>query len=213
MEQYHQLFLLNSVSSFSWLDIAQKWAEIVTAGSFVVAIAAYFLQKWQNKMSSIADQISFFRLEILVKNTTLHDLIKSIDPTYKYPRLNLDIPTINASRVKYPNKSKEQADLTKQDERILTCQISLLNTMEELAIRVIYLKTKKHIALNSIRSSFVQLVEENMVILLMMREVIGVKSNFQHVINLYLFWKDGVDRRTSAERMAELTKELAKKTI
>ncbi len=196
-----------------WLDPLGKIAEIVTAGSLIVALIEYRYKRGRDKMSSIADQISFFRKEIIVKHTELISLIKNVDSTYKFPRLELEVVTIKESRSKHLKIVQEQSNIIKRDAKIFSCQGELLNMLEELAIRIIYLKTEKHEALNSIRSPFVEAVEQNMVALLMKREVFGGTYNYKTIINLYYLWKEGVDRRTYEERSDELVKELANSKI
>lgn len=184
-----------------YIEEAKIALEFTTSISVVAALATYFYKKNQDVTAAAIDQISLFRKEIIPMSWDFIERINSIKNLNNetLPRAIIDIEdlTLNSLRIKYKDAIEFQLRLLDEHE-LRRKQNELLNTLEEVAIKIIHFKTQKNKALNSIKATFVQIVEENAAVISLYREV--DKSFYSVTLEIYNLWKDGVDREPLTEK-------------
>lgn len=195
---------------FTDLEEIRIYAEIVTAGSLFIALLTYFYQRKKDKNLAAIDQISFFRKEIIPQCDLFLSFVrdKKSNQSYEFKKVRLDEPILEFAVKKYNSAVREQNDIYKEF-KTWSMQTTLLNMLEELSLKIKLFKTNNHEALNSIRAPFVEMIEINAVVLLMQREIITGNQTYSAVINLYLEWKDVVDRRHPKERDKKFMEKMA----
>lgn len=195
---------------FNWFDFFQTVAALITAGSIIFALREYRYKKEQDKKLAIADQISFFRTEVIPKYTEFIKFVRSKKGDgYVFKRVQIDDPTVKYTREHYLTESQEQASILKECDT-LQKQTDILNLLEEISIRIMNFDTTKHDSLNSIKTPFIEMVEVNAVMLLLQRNIITGDKTYTSILNLYGIWKDEVDRRPPESRLQDLLDELSK---
>jgi hypothetical protein len=202
---FHNFFVYHISITFSWLETLAKFAEIVTAGSFIVALGEYFRRKRQDTITAVADQISFFNEKVLVSGDKFINLVRDLkkDPKYQFKRIKIDVPDFKYVLNNHHSESKEQYELA-LDPQIFSAQMTNLNYLEELAIRILNYDTSDQEALNSIKWAFVELVEINATLLLVHKDLLTGGQVYKDIMKLYLKWKDDVDRTPLEEKVKDL---------
>jgi hypothetical protein len=160
--------------------------------------------KRQDSTTKTIDQISFFRKEIIPQYNQIAESIKAQHPAYNFPRIILDIPTTAFLKEKYPKEVKEQANIWQMDRKKQDELIALLNTIEEFALRAVHFENIQHVALESIKVTFVQLIEQNAAFIVYERDAVLGSSIYAASLQLYGLWKNDVDRATPEERLKRL---------
>jgi hypothetical protein len=197
------------------LDFLQKISSILGSFSLVVAVLTYFYKKKQDNTLAAIDQIVFFREKIIIEWDKTSKIIKENDPKYWFSRIRLDdysLESIRESKQKnFYNQLSIFFDATKLDpvtnctgiKNVFDKQISVLNMLEEFSLRVKHFSTQKHLALESIRAAFVQIVEQNAVAILFEREIIANNSIYSNVLELYSTWKNNFDKTNWINNLAK----------
>lgn len=197
---FHNFFAYHLTITFSWLETLAKFAEVVTAGSVLVAILEYHRRGKQDKNLATIDQISFFREKIIPKWNEIIKLIGNKDKKFWFSRIRLDSLDINEVKkgqdLKFNNQSSIFFDSSKNepadwvDSSVLDELIFLLNMLEEFALKVTHLETQDHPALTSVHFAFVELVERNAAALLYVRNVVVGNPIYSATLSIYNSWKD-----------------------
>lgn len=186
------------------LDIINTISGVITAGSLSVALASYFYNKNRNKVLMVVDQVSFFREKIIPESDKLVLVAREQNPEYVFTnQIKILVFQSKDIREKYVDEIKNQFELIK-NQKATVQQIIILNLLEELSLKIIYTKTFNHKALNSIVPAFIQLVENNVIILISQREVITGNNIYSGTVELYKKWVDRVERKSPEERLKEL---------
>ncbi|OGD68909.1 hypothetical protein A3I18_00160 [Candidatus Campbellbacteria bacterium RIFCSPLOWO2_02_FULL_35_11] len=184
-------------------------AEIVTSITLVLALATYFYQKNKDKNLMATEVISFFRKEIIPQcDSFIFFVRQKKGESYYFQKVRLDNPNFEYINKNYATAVVEQNNIYRE-LKTWPMQTTLLNMLTELALKIKYFKIVDHDALNTIKAPFVEMVEINAVVLLMHRDIVSGNSTYLEVINLYLHWKDSVDRRLPDERSNELMMKIA----
>ncbi len=187
-----------------FLNIIQTVAAVVASISVLFAFLAYRNSKIKDSRAAAIDQVSFFRKDIIpLHDNFINSVRETEDKNYIFSRIRLDRPTIENMIEDFKEDSKKQVELLKK-ENYLSKQTSILNMLEELALKIKHYETKKHPALNSIKTPFVMLVEISAVTLIYQREIVTGLPTYSTILEIYNEWKDLVDRRNPEERQKEV---------
>ncbi|MEI7688566.1 MAG: hypothetical protein WCI91_00045 [Candidatus Nomurabacteria bacterium] len=187
------------------LEIISKIASIIASGSIIIAIISYWENKNRNKVLTVVDQVSFFREKIIPECDKLVKLVRDIEANYIFSKIRLDSLKIEDIKDKFKDEIKKQVELLKKYKTNYT-QVTILNLLEEISLKIKYTKTINHKALNSIKPIFVMFVEINAVVLMQERELITGNQIFSATLELYNKWKDEVDLSTPEERIKKISK-------
>ena len=186
------------------LSEVQTLFSVFSSLSIGVAVLTYIEKKDKDSTASTIELISFFRKEIIDINNEFIRKTRTLNgKDVQFPKIKLDNPDIKYIKEKYPKEFKIQIELKKEWE-IWSMQTSILNALEEMALKVYNLNISNHLALSSIKAPFVELMERHAVVLLEQRQIITGLPSYGSALNLYQEWKGGVDRRTPPERLKEL---------
>lgn len=197
----------------SFFEFFAYAAQIFTAIGIFLAYLSYDHQRRTDDAKFIMEQVGFYRKEIITLYDSLAKEILSFDKTYTskdgFPRPSAPLEELS---IKYwydnfPEIANKQKNLVlneiKQrqisDRRVESGQISLLNSLEDFALKVVYCGTANHPALNSIKTGFIQLVEENLSTMFRLELIQG--APYLGIKNLYKQWKNEADHRNTAERV------------
>ena len=187
------------------LDVTEKIFSIIGACSLLIAIVTYFYQKKQDETLAAIDQIVFFREKVILEWDKVSLFIRGGFPNYSFSRIDIkpDNLSIESLRHDYSMNFDSQLsiifDASQIDvdtnsngmKDILSKQILLLNMLEEFSIRVKHFKTTEHSAIKPVVSPiFVQLVEQNAVALMFMRDIISNNPIYSNTLELYFLWKE-----------------------
>lgn len=204
------------------LDVLQKVFSIAGSLSLGIALAAYLTKKKQDGSIAAIEQIAFFRKEIIPKYKKIIEEIKRKNENYVFSRIKLDRPTIEFIREKYPVNFERHASLflndlsgfnggsLLSDQKFLDEQIELFNMLEEFSLRANHFGTEQHKALDSVRAAFVEIIEQNAVALIFVRDVINGSKIYSTTLSLYNTWKDSVNKVKLIKKLEEngfITKE------
>ena len=189
------------------INTLSEVATIVTAGTLVIALLGYNYQRRRDRLTDAVNQLTFFREKIITKNGELVDYVKNIDPNYKFERIKVDDLDLKWLQTHEFDKSLKQIELSGKDQKILNMQNDLFNMLEELSVKIRIYETLKeadsiHI-LDAIKPAFVETVEQNITFALFNRDIIFGKSCYSETLDLYMKWKDNVERKTPDERLKE----------
>lgn len=201
------LLVLLAIFSPFWLTELQQIATIIASASIILAIGEYSYKRKRDKLVTVCDQVAFFREEVLSKNTELVNIIRSRKGiNYKFARVELENSLENSMEemiTKHPEEYKAQLDLLKTGDDVLNIEGELLNALEELSVRIIYLETKEQEALENIKNAFVELVEIHALRIIETQEL-SFKSAYSKTLYLYNLWKNEVDRETTDQKIEKL---------
>lgn len=187
------------------LNLIDTISNVVVALSASVAVITYFYNKEKDRVLAVVDQVSFFREKVLAEGDKFMRFVRATDKEYIFSRIKLDEPVIEVIKEKYQKEVVAQLELIKKyGEEFFTLQVNCLNLAEELALRIIYSKTSKHKAFNSIKPTFIQLVEMSALLLMQERNIITGNDIYSATLELYLEWKDEVDRSSPEERTEKI---------
>lgn len=179
------------------LDTLQKLFSILGSLSLGVALLAYFYKKRQDETSAAIDQIGFFREKIIPKWSEVQIAIrnKGYNPVF----IKFDKPDINEIRSQHSKNFERQLamffDASKVeadeflDNSILDQQIFLLNMLEDFSLKVVHFETTENPALLAVGTTFSQIVEQNAVAIMFMREVVlNDDAIYSNTLSLYALW-------------------------
>ncbi len=187
-----------SLANFSSL------AGIVGSFSVVVAVLTYYNDSRRNKVNYVIDQVSFFRKEIIFENNEFVKFIREIKgKRYEFHKIKLNEISVEYARNNFQKECQSQFEMS-QIDGCFPKQTFILNMLEELALKIKYTNTINHLALNSIKTPFVELVEIHAVTLLSHREILSGLPTYNTVLEIYSIWRDSVDRRTPEQRRGDL---------
>lgn len=190
-----------------WLDIGADIATILGVISVFCAILGYLGQKRRDKLLAIVDQVSFFREKILEEAAKMHKHIEDQIKDYVYTRISLkEHDSVEKLEENYNDKIETQLELVER-YTTLTMQINILNMLEEFSLRLIYSKTYKHPAFDSVKPAFVELVERLALVLVMQKQIITGNKIFSKTLILYRKWVKDVDGLTTEERVRKFQNE------
>jgi len=188
------------------LDGLQKLYSAIGSLSILLALASYWYKKDQDTIIAAIEQVSFFRKEIIPEYDELTKFIKYRNKNYLFTRIELDESTIDFIKKKSPKESLAQINVSIQpNNEVLDKQIILFNILEELALKIIHFKTQEHEALNSIKSSFVQIIEQNAAALLFEKDIVNGNNIYSQTLFIYNLWKDEIDRTSIDDRVKKFT--------
>lgn len=194
--------IINLNNTISWLDLAEKTATIVAATGIVFAYLGYRNQIKKDERLDVVDQISFFRDKILDKEIMMTQKIRETEKDY----VNIKVPYIgnnNDEIVKNsPQNSKKQVMVFERHNTFISI-LEILNMLEEFSLRIKYSGTVEHPAFTGIKSSFLDLVEGHMIVILMERDIYG-KNVYSSTLELYNFWINDVKERTDPSKTSEI---------
>lgn len=192
-------------------------------GSFSIGLAllTYLYKKRQDELLATIDQITFFREKIIPEWDKLQKQIKQKDPSFVFSRIRLMKPTIEDIRRDFPENFKRQIseflDSQKNypdiylDGPILDGHITLLNMLEEFSLRAINLKTSKNLAFISLHNAFIEIVENNAVSLIFMRDIKTCNPIYSGILKLYISWVNKIKKPTFIIKGLELHGLVSKK--
>ena len=194
--------IINLKNTTDLLDLIEQIATIIAATGIIFAYLGYRGQIKKDKRLAVIDQIYFFREKIIAEETKLTEKIRTVDKNYTVIKVPLSGNTNEDVVKNAPENSKKQMDNVSKHDSFISV-LSILNLLEEFALRVLYSDTKKHPAFIGIKSSFLDLVEGNMIILLMERDIYG-KNVYSSVLELYNFWINDVKQRTDPSKTSNI---------
>jgi hypothetical protein len=188
------------------LDVLEQVSSIIGSLSIGLALLTYYYNKQKDNRIAAINQISFFRREILVAgNDYMESVVKVKGSSYEFTRVKLDEPTYEYAIKHSARELNLQMELI-QESKFFSKDLDVLNLLEELSLMIIYHKTLHHPALNSIRDSFVQLVENHAAGIFQAQNIGTGKSVFSGVLDVYGEWVTDADRRTLKERYDDFKK-------
>ncbi len=195
------------------LNLINTIANMVVAISASVALFTYVYNKRKDNILAVVDQVSFFREKVLSSGDLYINYVKAREKNYDFSRITLDIPDMKVITEKHSPEVQKQVDLLKKyGDELFLMQVNHLNIIEELSLRILYSKTLNHKAFNSVKPTFVQLVEMSAYILMHERDILAGNQIYSGTLDLYSKWKDSVDGRSPEERLQEFTKSYEKRT-
>lgn len=203
---FHLFPIYNIEVTFSWLETLAKFAEIFTAFSFGLAIYEYRNKKQKDKITAVADQISFFNEKVIPSDDKFQRevTLSKTGQDYKIKKVIIDVPNFKRLVEQFPDETLEQFILANSNDQIYRAQLITLNYMEELAIRIFNYDTLEHESLNSIKHAYVHLVEMNATMLLIQNDLVTDGEVYKDVIKLYFHWKDKIDRTPLEEKIKSM---------
>lgn len=186
----------------NWWDPWVDWAQIIGAGALFVALMTFLYQKKRDKALAAVDQIAFFRTNIIDKHTKIYEGLTDPKDRDDYAKNRIQLIQGTLAEIKDKNKDQcaKQVHLIQKYELYIP-GIDVLNMLEEFSLRVLYLGSEKHEALNSLKHAFVLLVEIHAVLLLMQREIMTKNNLYTATLSLYKLWNVGIDRDSPDDRM------------
>ena len=111
-------------------------------------------------------------------------------------RIILNTATTTYIKKEYPKETAEQVNIWRTNGKRQDELLELFNTLEEFALKAIHFENNhQHPALNSVKATFIQVVEQNAVFLVFQRDVALGSSAYSAVLKLYNLWKNEVDRK------------------
>lgn len=196
------------------LDVLQKIFSIVGSFSLGVALLTYFNKKKQDEVLASIDQITFFREKIIPEWDAVKKVINNKDPEFQFSRIKFDQSNIENIKEKFSANFDRQlsiffnASILNQnkwiDNSILDRQVFLLNMIEEFALKVSHLKTSRSQALKAVHGAFVEIIEQNAVALIFMRDVVVSSSViYSATLELYFSWKDEEEKSNYIKNLAK----------
>lgn len=176
------------------INVLAHLAEVFTAGALLLAVASFYYQQRRDQVTSVIDQIEFFRKEIIPAHETWRTHAREY--LNDKSRLPSEGPirefTYEAFSTQHPDIARRQAKLafaadTPDDLTISQC--NFINMLEEFSLRVLNTESAEAEALYSIRENFLNYVEENAVRILMAPKLLG-EGEFIGIRELYELWRD-----------------------
>jgi len=193
------IFYCTAILKFDLANLSSLFS-IISSLSIGVAIVAYFYQKNKDEFSAAIDQISFFRQDIINEaGQQALNKIRQKEPNFVISRISLAEPSLEIIKAKFLVNFNRQLDvffkiqdngLISLDSEVLNSQVFLLNMLEEFSLRVIHLNTINNPALKPLHGTFIELVEQNAVALLFMRDIKVGQSIYVEILKLYNMWRD-----------------------
>lgn len=209
------LILIASVASFvsgfcfvEWdhIERISQFATVVASFSVIIAVIEYSSKAKKDQMLSSFEQVSTFRKEVIKLVNEFTSLVEKDKKDYIFSRVNLNTPDIKSVIYDQRLDAEKQADLIRENPKFYNAQIQILNSVEELSIKILYLKIENHEILNPIKNSFIYTLEICAVALLIQKQIFSGASVFQNSLNLYKKWVVDTDNRRPEERLNDLFK-------
>lgn len=186
----------------------QAYASLLTAASVFIALISYIYNKNRNHCIVAIEQITFFRKEIIPINMEFTKKVRDIKgEDYKFSRIVLSTPTILYTKDKFLDESKKQLDVISDCKTEFT-EVSILNMLEEMCLKLIHFKVINHPGMNCLKASFCEIVEIHAIELLMQREVVAGNSTYSSILKIYKKWYKTIDRKTPEERADQLVNKI-----
>lgn len=190
----------------------QSLFSIISSLSIGVALLAYFYKKKQDELIATAEQVTFFREEIITKWNSIQKDIKEKYSDFIFSKINLQAPDINFVKMEFSvnfdrqlsiffDASKKYPDIYL--DPILDKQILLLNAIEEFSLKVTRSKTDKNPVFESVYSAFVEIVEQNAVALLFVRDVRVGNPIYSATLSLYKTWQKNTQKTNFVKNLAK----------
>ncbi|HEY4483470.1 MAG TPA: hypothetical protein VI953_04835 [Candidatus Paceibacterota bacterium] len=159
---------------------------ILGVSSLVLALYEYGRKAQRDTAASIADQVSFFRKEVLGLQRSLEAKIREKNPTYICIQVPIHKPGIFSSS-DTRGINGQGSILSNPD--IADSFVEALNALEDAAVKIYLYNTESSPLLNPIRGAFIQLVERCAVALIRTRDISPKPSVYQNTLDLYWLWQ------------------------
>jgi hypothetical protein len=153
----------------------------------------------------VSEQLSFFRKEVLAPFEEMSKLMSNGDPDYEFSKIKLLDYSIKSIAQNYSKEFTIQQEFYK-DLEISSKQISVLNAMEELSIRIVHSKTYNHEALSTLKDSFIDVIEVCAFTLITTNTIVTQGTVYNYMMSLYKEWKPLQDQTTINERIDKIMK-------
>jgi hypothetical protein len=199
------LTAIHKTLGFPNLDFWIKIAQVITSVSVVVAVIDYLTRRWQSRTKHAAEQIGFFNDKVIPRFDDLFVYLKAEagSPNFTLPRVKLDNPDFKylANNI---SETKLQKDILTSHDKAMSLSTNLLNALEQFAVCIEHYQIKDHEALSTVKASYVMSVEVVALALISHKDWLSGNNAYAYVLNLYMEWKDSVDRLTPEERVKKL---------
>ncbi len=197
---------LKTLSEFQ-LDIIQKVLSSFGAFSLIIAIVNYFYKKQQDLTAAAIDQVTFFREKILLEWIHTSKAFLKKNSSFLFPSIHIEKHIISDLMQRDSSNFTNQLliffnpETAKIDDTILDLHISLLNMLEEFALKVKNLNTIENSALIPLHVAFIELIEQNAAALFFVRDIMTETQTYNTILWLYSIWVNKIVRPKIIENL------------
>jgi len=178
---------------------------IIISVSIWIALSTYRRSKKKDSDSTAIDILSFFRSEIITESDKFRKHLrheKGADYIIESLRLyDLDLKNLTEEQKK---AIKRQMEIFHEDRALIAFYV--LNSLEELSLKITYFKLQDSEILFSIRAPFVEIFETKGFYFLLARKFDEDNKSYSKTLELYNLWKNNIDRRTVKDLQKEIIK-------
>ncbi|MCU0678671.1 MAG: hypothetical protein MUF19_03780 [Candidatus Pacebacteria bacterium] len=209
------VMLLTLTCKFSdKIEIANLLIQVVVAISAGFAVVTYFEKRDEKKLRLALETINFYRENILrAQNDIFAAVVTEKGINYEFPKaINFDTTNLKSETLT-PDVSSKKAYLDFLGIKSIEApHVTLLNSMEEFSLRVRAFKLQNYSVMQTIKESFVQIVEHGGLHRIAQVRAAGTSEHsFKEILLLYEIWRHEVSRKSEKERInAFFQKEIIK---
>ncbi len=168
----------------------------------LIALRKYLYEKARDRKMEIVELVSFFRNQVMTRHEDFLRVARETEGNdYEFPRIPFKEASVNHLKEEFASQSLKQIQLQKKNPEIFYLRHSVINVLEEFALRVHLSEAQDSSKIHCLKQAFIEMVETHAEKLITQRTVFTGGDTFSETIYLYFHWYSSADNLSVEDRL------------